>query len=319
MSTHNCPVIRIKKQPHPNADNLSIQEIMGWEVCMRSDEWADGQMAVYIPPDYVVPDVELFSWLKTDSVGWNRIRTRKFRGRYSHGILVEAPSGVKEGDDAMELLGIVRYEPPLPAAAGGDNEKGPRGFYPKYDVENYQRYRHLLVEGEEVVVTEKIHGANARFVWTEGRMWCGSRTNWKSRSDENLWWRALAQNEWLEEWCRDHQGLVLYGEVFGQVQDLKYDTKPGQYLVRIFDILDKDKWVEFDDAQRQRGIEWVPFLYRGLFNEDICMNLAMGNSIIGKHMREGVVVKPIKERQDGEIGRVQLKIVSPRYLEKSKR
>lgn len=326
MSTHVCPVVRVNKQPHPNADALSVQEIMGWEVCLRSEEWTDGQLAVYIPPDYVVPDTELFAWLKSDSKNWNRIRTRKFRGRYSHGILIPAPDGLNEGDDAMAVLGIERYEPPLPLSAGGDNESGPQGFYPKYDVENYERYRACLVPGECVVVTEKLHGANAKYTWIEGhwtgtdwadgRMYCGSRTNWKAQDGKNLWWQALAQNPWIEVWCRAHPGLVLYGEVFGSVQSLKYGAKPGQVLFRAFDVLDHDRWLDFDEAQALDGAEWVPLLHRGSFDEAQCNDLALGNSSLADHMREGVVVKPIKERHDPELGRVLLKIVSPRYLEK---
>ena len=50
------------------------------------------------------------------------------------------------------------------------------------------------------------------------------------------------------------------------------------------------------------------------------MEIALGDSVIpgAKHMKEGVVVKPVKERRDPDLGRVQLKIVSPRYLEKAK-
>lgn len=45
--------------------------------------------------------------------------------------------------------------------------------------------------------------------------------------------------------------------------------------------------------------------------------LAEGDSLIGKHMREGIVIKPAVERLDLELGRVSLKLVSNRYLEKS--
>jgi RNA ligase (TIGR02306 family) len=290
-------------------------DVMGWEVCLRSEDWVDGELAVYVPPDYVVPDTELFAWLKSDSNNWNRIRTRRFRGRYSHGVLVPAPVGLVEGDEAMTVLGIERYEPPLPASAGGDNEPGPPGFYPKYDVESYQRYRSILVPGEEVVVTEKIHGANARYVFTADRIWAGSRTNWKAQDDKNLWWQGLGQNPWIEAWCRAHPGLVLYGEVFGQVQNLKYDTKPGQVKFLAFDILKHDEWMDWDEAASM-GARWVPLLFRGPFNESACIELACGDSSIAKNMREGVVIKPVHERRDAEAGRVQLKIVSPRYLEK---
>ena len=328
MSTHDCPVVKIAMKPHPNADALSVMEVTGWEVCLRTEDWTDGQLAVYVPPDYVVPESELFVWLKSSSKNWNRIRTRKFRNRYSHGIMVPAPEGLKEGDNAMEALGIIRYEPPLPLSAGGDNERGPAGFYPKYDVENYQRYKAAFTVGEEVVATEKIHGANARFVWIEDRIWAGSRTNWKAQDEKNLWWQALAQNPWIEEWCNRNEGLVVYGEVFGQVQNLKYGSKPGQVFFRAFDILHHDRWMDYDEARNkarmfsrwEADLCWVPEVYRGPFDEEALIEFAMGDSAFAdaSHMREGVVVRPVKERKDPDLGRVQLKIVSPRYLEKAK-
>lgn len=160
MSTHSCPVVKIDMKPHPNADTLSIMEIDGYEVCLRTADWTNGQLAIYCPPDYVVPDTPLFAWLKSDSSNWNRVRTRKFRQRYSHGFLVPADGlGFNEGDNAMEALGIVRYEPPIPMGTGGDNVRGPDGFYPKYDVENFQKYRAILLALDvDVVATEKIHG-----------------------------------------------------------------------------------------------------------------------------------------------------------------
>jgi len=65
-------------------------------------------------------------------------------------------------------------------------------------------------------------------------------------------------------------------------------------------------------------MEMVPLLYRGPFDEEKAIELALGDSLLADHMREGVVVKPVVERQDPELGRVLLKIVSPRYLEKAK-
>jgi hypothetical protein len=50
---------------------------------------------------------------------------------------------------------------------------------------------------------------------------------------------------------------------------------------------------------------------------DTCMALAEGPSLIpgAKHYREGIVVKPLEERYDKMVGRVQLKIVSAMCLE----
>jgi len=171
-----------------------------------------------------------------------------------------------------------------------------------------------------------VHNCNARFVWTEDRIWAGSRTNWKAEDEKNLWWQALKQNPWIEEWCKRNEGFVVYGEVFGQVQNLKYGSKPGQVMFRAFDILHHDRWMDYDEARNKArmysrwnaDLMWVPEVYRGPFDEEALAELALGDSSLADHMREGIVVQPVKERRDPDLGRVQLKIVSPRYLEKAK-
>jgi len=51
MSTHVVEVVKIKKENHPNADSLSIVKVRGWQCVVRTDDWEDGQLAAYIPPD----------------------------------------------------------------------------------------------------------------------------------------------------------------------------------------------------------------------------------------------------------------------------
>lgn len=150
-------------------------------------------------------------------------------------------------------------------------------------------------------------------------MWAGSHRHWKAPSDKNLWWQALKQNSWIEPWCKANPGYMLYGEVFGQVGKFGYGSQPGQLFFRVFDILDKDRWMEVGEiAQKDWAIElqWVPTLYRGPFNEEMALELALGNSSLpnAKHMREGVVIRCVPEKHHPELGRIQLKLVSPKYL-----
>ena len=321
MSTHNCPVVRIQKSPHPNADALSIMEVMGYEVCLRTEDWEDGQLAVYVPPDYFVPDTPLFDWLKnTGSTVWQRIRTKKFRGRYSFGIMVPAPDGLQEGDNAMEPLGITRWVPPVPDGDSG-NITGPPVYCPTYDLENIQPVIDLL-EGSQVIIHEKLHGASARYLYHDGKMWIGSRTKWKDPAYSSPWRRALDACPGIEHWCRRNPGSALYGEVFGAVQSLKYGADRGQVFFAAFDVFDHDEFLDYSDARDSVGdyTMWAPELYWGPFNMDVVKELALDDSswYTAKHMSEGVVVRPVKERYDPSVGRVILKYVSPRYLEKSK-
>jgi hypothetical protein len=61
---------------------------------------------------------------------------------------------------------------------------------------------------------------------------------------------------------------------------------------------------------------WVPVLYRGPY-KDIPWELADGKSAVdGKTMREGFVIRPVKERHVRGLGRLILKVVSKEFLEK---
>jgi len=321
MSTHKCEVVRVTMREHPDADALSIVDVFGWQCVVRTELWADGDLAVYVPPESVVPDPDEITELGGVA---GRIKAIKLRGVVSYGLLMHAPKGAVEGDDLMERLGITHYEPPLPMSCGGEAEKGPAGHWPHYDVENFRNaaYGHLLVPGEDVAITEKIHGGNSRYVWTEGRQWAGSRKEWKREDPGNLYWQALSQNPWLGEWCRSHPGVAVYGEVYGRVQDLRYGAGRNDIFFAAFDILQNGRWLDWDDAQAiAAGLRWVPILHRGPFDEELAKELAEGDSSVPRagHAREGVVVRPTTERWSQEIGRVQLKIVSSRYLTKKSR
>lgn len=325
MAEHTCNVIAVKLEKHPNADSLSIVKIgnSDFQCIVRTEEWRDGDLAAYIEPDSVVPDTPQFSFLN----GKRRIKACKLRGEWSMGLLVPAPPGSQVGDNCMTAMGIEHYEPEVHGgfSTGGENVSPPSGNFPVYDVENFRKYSRLFVPGEEVIVTEKIHGANSRFVCINDKMFCGSHRNWKKEDPNNLWWKAYNDCPVLQSWCYHHQNLVVYAEVFGQVQNLKYGARPGQIFIAVFDILTGDqpynqKWLNSDEAHKIGApLPWVPLVYRGPFDKEKIIAMAEENSSIpgANHHREGVVIKPVQERFDGKIGRVQLKIVGNKYLNKS--
>lgn len=318
--THKVEVVRIALEAHPNADKLEIARIFGFTCCVGKGQFTDGQLTAYVQPDSVVDSTRPeFEFLK----GHERIKVKRLRGVISMGLLLDAPEGAVEGDDVAEHFGVTHYEPPLPGSSCGEVEGGPIGIYaPKYDVESLYRFKRLFIHGEQVVATEKIHGANARFVYApaEDRMYAGSRGEWKAASAGNLWWRALAAHPWIEEFCRKHPGDVLYGEVFGNVQSLKYGAGPNDVFFRAFDVLRNGEWLNIGEVV---GVaintdQWAPILYEGPFDFDALVALSDGKSTLADHIREGIVVRPRVERRDDHIGRVQFKLVSNAYLEKEK-
>ena len=252
------------------------------------------------------------------------------------------------GDDLAAILGITHYDPPTAdeldgrrSHAGADVASAPPMIYaPEYDVESVYKYADCFEPGEPVYVTEKLDGQNARFVATESpdrmedtpggqrkrvsdlTVHAGSRTEWKKEEGNSNWWRVVNQNPWIKEWCLNNPGKVLYGETFGWVQNLKYGAKPGQLWFRAFDILDGMEYLGADAfTEALRSDLRVPSLGIMPFDFEKLQKLADGPSLIlgANHMREGIVVKPVKERRHWKLGRIMVKVVSNAYLEKSSR
>lgn len=315
MSIFKVEIVPVVLEPHPYADTLSIVKVYNYTVCVRTADWQDKTIGAYIPHDSIVPDNETFAFLQ----GKTRIKVKRLRGIVSMGLLVPAPKDSQIGQDVAEIFGVTHYEPPLQnAKSSGETESPPLGLIiPKYDVEHMLRYAALFQESEPVYVTENIHGANARFVWHNERMWCGSKSEWKKQSDENLWWRALQQNSWIENYCHAHPGDVLYAEVFGNVQSLKYGAKIGRDFVLVFDILHTNHWLPAVELFAIKEIKCVPLLGIHPFNLATLQAMAEGSSLVegAGHIREGIVVRPVNERFTNEIGRLQLKLISNAYLE----
>jgi len=77
------------------------------------------------------------------------------------------------------------------------------------------------------------------------------------------------------------------------------------------------KYLNYDDFTGlcdQYGVLHVPFVYRGAYALSVVKGLSDGNSLLGGQEREGVVVRPVVERQHPQIGRVVLKYVGDTYL-----
>lgn len=265
--------------------------------------------------------------------------------------------GWKEGDDVSALLDITHYEAPEPVEStsvqrkqqykwppksfkgwmyyllnligidlnkgvGGRNSGGPKDPPPIYDVEALKNYKDAFQPDEQVIVTEKIHGSNARFLFKKGKFYVGSRTLWKSESSNCVWRKAVAQNPWIETWCREHEGFTLYGEVVPTQSGFTYGSAEGQVRFFVFDIRTPDEeWLAYEDTYMADAsttdLQWVPLLYRGPFI-GIDFALTEGRSLVigATHIREGIVIKPVVERHVRGLGRLQLKLVSNTFLEK---
>ena len=313
---------------HPNADSLDITTVHGGYPCIiRRGDFNPGDRAVYIPVEMVVPlDDPQFAFLGKH----NRIQAKKIRGIFSMGLLVPIPESLKDqptGVDVSTDLGITKYEPPIEFGVDGECERG-GNFMPCYtDIESARKYHSVLLDGEEVVCTEKIHGANFRACWHDGRLWVGSHNQVKREDDRNLFWAAAKQIN-LGERLRAAEDKVTFGEIFGYVQDLRYNlTSPGQFDVKFFDVFNigTGAYMDYDNAEEvlsNCGLNSVPLLYRGPWKgREHIASFADGLSTIpnANCIREGLVVKPTKERWDQRVSRVILKYHGEDFLLRKQR
>lgn len=334
-STHKAEVVPIELREHPNAQNLSLVSIYGYTVCVNTEQWNGIDKGVYIVPDSLVNTLRPeFSFLyKGTGVSSNpddyvvRVKTIKLRGITSMGLLIPAPDGFEIGDDCAEFLGVERYEPEFHGSTGGDCVAGPSFVFSpsKYDIDSYHRYLDLFEDGELVNVTEKIHGANGRFCCMNevidndlvAVQYCGSRTQWKKQSESDIWWRAYYNTPGIAKFCDENKGLILWGEVYGQVQNLKYGLKDVHFAAfDIFDVLEGCFYNvnKFQDAAAKYKIPTVPVIaYMWPLDKKRVLEFAEGKSLIADHVREGCVIKPMEERWTEEVGRLALKIVGNGY------
>lgn len=160
---------------HPNADRLEIAQIAGWQCVIQKNSYKVGDLAVYIPIDSILShEVEstLFGPDSKIKLNKSRVKTIKLRGAISQGMLAQCSLfkiPEKEGYDCTKQLGITKFEPPAPPASMGGNptsKKKKNPFFKEYGgLDNFKHYPELFTNGEQVIITEKVHGTNFRFGW----------------------------------------------------------------------------------------------------------------------------------------------------------
>lgn len=320
-SSFEVKVVRIEKmEKHPNADALSIVDC-GWPCIIKTIDFKVGDKAVYIPPDAKLPDTPEWAWMKKSNSRMV-VKPIKLRGVYSQGILAPLPDSSWEvGEDVAERMGITKYIPPEPLVMGEEFIPDVPGL-PKYtDIDNYQKYKHVLREDEMVVITEKVHGSNCRVAVWDGADYVGSHRMMLKDTERNTFWN-VARRLGLHQKLRERYGgrnVVLFGELVGQGVQTGYDYGfiDRERTILAFDIFDGSagRYLEYPDFEATcaaMGVSTVPLLYRNPWHAEECIkSFVYGkDTIVGKHVREGIVIRAVPESYDLEVGRKVLKYKS---------
>lgn len=326
MSTHSVSVVEITEvKAHPNADALEIIPIGGWQAVVRKGQFKTGDKAIYVEPDYVVDTTRPeFSFLAKKGKTTHRLKAVRLRGSLSFGLLIPVPPGLDPGINVMEELGIVRYVPPVSTNGSlGDmqelpNNLAPKLSVPKFDLESLNRYPDIIQPGEMVVISEKIDGANAKYVWHNGEMYVGSRNRWLKSDSDNAWTQVLKKIPGITSLCKAYPDHVLYGEIYGPIQKLNYGFATPQFAAFAMYDARASVWCGTNTVRMAANLHEVPELMVCAvepYDVDNIKKYAEENSRMctHPHLSEGVVVTPVQERTHPEIGRVSLKYISERY------
>jgi RNA ligase (TIGR02306 family) len=255
---------------------------------------------------------------------------------------------VEEGQDVAEFLGITKWEPPIPVHMAGEVYNAGMELTVNYDIENIKAYPDVIAEGEMVVMTEKLHGSfcgvalvpmshqpegnehigGMFMVFSKGLGAKGLCFKDNPNNAGNLYMRTCKNGRLFDALMRLSVNLrdvpiFILGEVFGKgVQDLSYGLNDVQF--RVFDIAygfrGDQRYLDYDAVKAfcdELDIPTVPELYVGSFSKEVLNEFTNGRETVsgsGANIREGVVVKPLRERRHDELGRVILKSVSADYL-----
>lgn len=370
MSEFKVPLTKILEIfDHPNAHSLSFAKVYDFNVIVRKNEYKVGDEVIYVPIDSVLPfnlETKIFGPDSKIKLNKSRVKQIKIRGHYSQGMIINI-SDVDEylktdiryndtyklEDDLSADLGITKYTPPEASYQSGLVRKRdkPREnpFFHKYGgIDNFKWYPDLFAEGEEVSITEKVHGSNCRagyvpfvanslwrriltllklapthqWVYGSNNVQLQSRWNYKGFYGEDVYGKVL-EKYGIKDKLKP--GEVVYGELYGDgiQKNYTYGCKNGEHKFVAFDVKIQtettSEYLSPDDFQKfckERDIPMVPELYRGPFNKDQAKALTVGDSVFvaSQKVREGVVIKPLLE-QTTTIGRKLLKVISEKYLE----
>jgi RNA ligase (TIGR02306 family) len=344
----------------PNADNIELVTVGGWNAITKKGEYQVGDLVVVATTDAVIPkvlsdDMEVTNYLRKGQ----RVRTVKLRGVYSECLLIPfkylAPksleNNVNEGDDMMGILGITKYEPPVKTitlVSGGRKVKYHQNpnFHVYYKFPNQKNVPDMFSEEDEVVITRKLHGTNARYgivrkkilsLWDRVKMFFGNKWagfeyvygshNVEKGSDSQgfystdvwddvavkydirskIWSHVKDTYEYLES------GFIIYGEIYGAGIQKNYEYGLDTIKFAGFDVEVDNEYVGYPAECAHFNVLDLPqveLLYKGIWVKEIQDTFVFNNNIEGtKVPHEGVVVKSVT----GDRRKVS-KVINPDYL-----
>lgn len=349
MAEWTVEIRQVEVFNHPNGDTLELARTGNYQFVVQKGLYQTGDRALVIPEKSILTG-EVKDRYQDYLTGPNkdRVKSIKLRGESSLGILMSldvlaeilGSDTIPDGDLAS-ILGITKYEPPIPTELYGKvraiKETGPHTGYSRHDVEHFDVYRDYFQDDDLVIITEKIHGSQAAYTLTESGEFLVSSKGLFSRglviepSENNAYWQAAKKvdmQDRLEAYQReikDITGELVTVQAFGEVVPVQggnwtYGLKEVDVL--LFDVRHNGNSIDFSPNSPTFPAYfmelWVPIVFMGRFGRIDIRELAKGREqVSGRelHIREGVVIRhqSMQFAKDGT--RLFIKSINPKYKE----
>jgi len=324
-------------QPIEGADMIELAVVDGWKVVVvKNVGHKIGDMVIYCEIDSFLPIKEEFEFLRkssyrklVDGTEGFRLKTIKLRGQISQGLILPinilpitqfaTAHTLPEGLDVTEMLGVTKYEPPIPAELSGKVKGLFPSFLRKTDEERVQNltkeYEEYKLLGRKFYVTEKLDGSSATFYYKDGVFGVCSRNLELLETEDNTFWKVARELD-LENKMKDFGvNISLQGELIGEgIQGNPYKIK-GQ-TVKFFNLFDIDLQVYHSLAHLDRalgimGLKMVPIVdefFKLPETIETLLKYADNKSILNpKFDREGIVIRNLDRT-------ISFKVISNKFL-----
>lgn len=348
MARKLCSIQLISNiSPIENADKIELAQILGWQCVVQKGQFQEGDCIVFceidsflpIKPEYEFLRKSCYKKFQNGEEGF-RIKTIRLRGVISQGLVLplnvlaeKLDTGiynVEIGQDVTELLGVVQYNPPIPACLMGEAKGQFPSFIPKTDETRVQVLQDVLTrhKGTVCYITEKLDGSSVTYYLKDGEFGVCSRNLELKESEGNAYWKVAREFQIEEKLRKFGKNIALQGELVGfgiNGNSLKLSSVTV-FFFNVFDI-DKYSYLNFGDflaVIQILGVQNVPILAREqpLFDDiPVLIEMSIGKSMINPEVqREGIVIRPVKEKVDLQMsndfnnGRVSFKSINPEYL-----
>ncbi len=316
----------------PGADNIEVITVDGWKVVAQKNEFPINSMCVYCEVDSFLPIKPEYEFLRkssykkmSDGTEGFRLKTIRLRGQVSQGLLL--PMSVipdtyylADAPDLSELLGIVKYEPPIPAELAGKVKGNFPSFIQKTDEERIQNLTsdYDKMKSHIYYVTEKLDGSSSTFYLRDGVFGVCSRNLDLLETEGNTFWRLAREMDLENKFKAFGSNIALQGECIGEsIQKNRYKLK-GQ-TIRFFNGFDIDHYQRLDYLTFRNvidimGLETVPIEETQFHLPDTIEELivyADAKSILNPNTnREGVVIRSLDMK-------ISFKVISNEFLLKN--